>query len=85
MSVHNYFHVFDKTDLAVIREQANARAKGDSKYGKQTESIIHLHTHAAPCTGNKHEFYSQYEADQQVLTLTFWEAVNEAEEMETVR
>jgi hypothetical protein len=85
MSVHNYFHVFDKTDLAVMREQANARAKGDSKYGKQTESVIHLHTHEQPCVGYKHEFYSQHEADQQVLTLRFWEAVNEANELESVR
>jgi len=85
MTAHNYFHTDTVTDLSVIRNQAIARLKPDNKFGSATESVVHLHKHVVPCRGNQHEFYAQNEAERLLLRMRFWEAVIEAEEMETIR
>lgn len=75
--MHHYFHVASKTDLAVIREQAEQRRKSGNKYGPVTESVIHLHPADFTCRGKQHEFYPL--GDDVQLPARFWEAVVEAE------
>lgn len=79
--MHHFFHSSTVTDLAVMREQAQARLKPNSKHGTQTESVIHQHKADQPCVGHKHDFY----ALRDDLPKRFWEAVSETEEMENVR
>lgn len=55
------YHVDGKTDLQVEREQAIARQKGNSKYGKEPEGTL-LHMHAkfptrTQCVEYAHELY----------------------------
>jgi hypothetical protein len=80
--MHHYFHSH-VTDLAVMRDQANARLKPGNKYGGHGESVIHIHRSTDPCRGKEHEFYPL--GNDQELHKRFWEAVEEAEEMETTR
>lgn len=58
--VHDYYHVEGLTDLAVMREQANARTKPNSKWGMEPEgAIIHHHKFSIPCEQASigHEYY----------------------------
>jgi hypothetical protein len=84
--MHHYFYDPNKLDLAVIREQANAKTKPNTKFGSDaTESVIHLHKFDSDCRGHQHEFYAPGGFDdRQALVQKFWEAVIEAEEMETL-
>ena len=81
--MHHYFHVHT-TDLAVMREQANALTRPNSKWGRDaTPSVIHKHPSSISCRGQEHEFYAL--PGDEDLSKRFWEAVEEAEEMESVK
>jgi hypothetical protein len=81
--MHHYYYNPLTLDLSVIQKQA--RSIANPKLREPEESIIHHHPHKAPCRGSIHEFFAPADVSPEEMAARFWEAVDEAEEMETVR
>jgi hypothetical protein len=79
--MHHFYHVESVTDLAVMREQANARTRPDNKYGgfEAEESVIHMHRRAVPCRGVQHEFYPVAPDTATTLASRFWNTIPKKE------
>jgi hypothetical protein len=74
--MHQYYHLDAVTDLAVIREQANARTKPNNKWCRDPEeTVIHMHLHAETCSPLiQHEFYAVPPLTPEEVARAFWAA-----------
>lgn len=71
--MHQYFNIEGVTDLAVMREQANARTKPNNKWGLPEESVIHFHKHDMACSPiEQHEFYAVQPLTTVDVQKAFW-------------
>lgn len=82
-AMHHYYQIDGLTDLAVIRDQANARTNpGGSKWSLVAEpSVIHFHkfTEAGDCTQDtQHEFYSVAPMTSDEMQILYWEGKKNA-------
>lgn len=57
--MHEAYHIEGKTDLAVIRSQAQERTKPNNRYGRQASAtVVHHHASNEPCSpAGKHDFF----------------------------
>lgn len=74
--MHQYYHLDALTDLAVIREQANARTKPRNKWCRDPEeAVIHMHSNEVTCSPLiRHEFYAVPPLTTKEVARAFWTA-----------
>lgn len=72
--MHNFYNVQGMTDLAVQREQANARLQPNNKWGPTPEeSVIHFHRFTEDCSPLiQHEFYAVEPLTPKEVAVQFW-------------
>lgn len=72
--IHSYYHsIVGNTDLAVIRTEANARTKSNTKYGSATDSVIHFHRFEEQCDPLiQHEFYAVLPLTPKEVAVAYW-------------